>query len=160
MYYVRLTLLLFVVAGAPLVSAQTVTGAPSEQSSPPEGVFVWVTAPEVISQGDAFVLTIKIENAQISKPFAFSDVDVSGEYMDGFEIVELSPQPGDTYMGGGDLSMTFDGVLEPGETYDVRIRMRAKAAGIYIGDVDVWFMSSRSEMDFYTRVAQTRVIKK
>jgi len=118
-----------------------------------QGILIWVEAPKVQKVGDVFVVSIRLEN-WTTDPFKIEDVDLGAQYMNGFQLVEVSPRPSELDWSGGDLSMTYDRVVEPGNSFEMKLNVRAQRPGIYLGDVDVWFGLAQS----YTRIAQTRVL--
>lgn len=120
-----------------------------------QGILVWVEAPKVQKVGDTFVVSIRLEN-WTADPFKIEDVDLGALYMNGFQLVEVLPRPSELDWSGGDLSMTYDRVVESGKSFEMKLNVRAQRPGIYLGDVDVWFGLAQS----YTRIAQTRVLSK
>jgi hypothetical protein len=118
-----------------------------------QGILIWVETPRVQMVGDTFVVSIRLEN-WTADPFKVEDIDFGAQYIGGFQLVDALPRPSELDWSGGDLSMTYDRIVEPSKSFEMKLHLRAKRAGIYLGDVDVWFGLAQS----YSRIAQTRVL--
>jgi hypothetical protein len=118
-----------------------------------QGILIWVETPKVQKVGDTFVVSIRLEN-WTADPFKVGDVDFDAQYIGGFQLVDVMPRPSELDWSGGGLSMTYDRIVEPTKSFEMKLRLRAERAGIYLGDVDVWFGLAQS----YSRIAQTRVL--
>jgi len=123
-----------------------------ESLEDPEQILAWVTVPRSLSQGAPADLVVSIENGRIDRDLRMSSIEIYDEFLSGFEILSMNPEPRHKDHDWGVLSLEYPVDVPPGETWDLTIRLRAVKKGVFIGDVDIY------EGDrFLTRAAQARV---
>ena len=118
----------------------------------PENVMAWVSVPRSASKGESIVLRVEIENARPDRDLRLTGLEIGDEFLSGFKIVGYAPEPRNKDHSLGSLSLEYPIDIPPGEAREFTIKLRAKKAGVYIGDVDIM-----EGENFLTRVAQTRV---
>jgi hypothetical protein len=123
-----------------------------ELLSDPEDILAWVTAPRSARPGELVVVKVLIENARPDSVLRLSSIDIEGEFLAGFEIERITPAPRNRSPVLGGVELEYPRDLNPNETLEVEFTLRAKAAGVFIGDIDIYEGSK-----FLTRVAQVRV---
>lgn len=104
-----------------------------------EGMSVTLETPANVAVGDELVLRVSVKNERATNTLAMSDIDVADEYLEGFTIGAIEPQPKSSMHVPIDnsRSFTFDVEVPPGETRDFTFKLKAQRAGIFRGDVDV-----------------------
>jgi hypothetical protein len=118
----------------------------------PEHIMAWITLPRVAGKGDLVTLVVTIENGRVDRDFRLSSVEIWEEFLKGFAVVSISPEPRHQDGSPGSLRLEYPVDLAPGETWDLEVILRAERTGVFVGDVDV------DEGDrFLTRAAQIRV---
>ncbi len=118
----------------------------------PLGVLAWVEVPRAARAGDAVTLRLTVLNARPEKPFRITSVDIGDGFLEGFELLEVTPEPRQRDHSLGTLTMEYAVELAPDREWTLTLELRARQAGVFVGDVDVW------ESDrFLTRVAQIRL---
>ena len=128
---------------------QVVTIEPEE---PPEDIMAWVEMPKSVLEGESFVLRITIENGLAKEYYRISSVDIDTDFLHGFKIISIVPEPRHRDDDGGYLEIEFPVDLQPREDWEVEITLQAEKPGVYVGDVDIW-----AGDDYVTRIAQARV---
>lgn len=118
----------------------------------PKDILVWIEAPRVVKPGERATLKVSIENWRAKDALRLSSVDIADGFLKGFEIESITPEPRNKEHSLGTLSLEFPQDVKPNESLDIAIALRAKKAGVYVGDVDVAEGSK-----FLTRAAQVRV---
>jgi hypothetical protein len=120
----------------------------------PEGVWLNAEAPLDVRVGDTFELVIKVTNRLQDRDIALGDLDISDEYLRGFRIVSVTPDPRSTTIDDlNDCTTTRFGTdVGPGATAEFRFELRAERAGSYRGEVDQYV-----GMQFVTSVVETAV---
>ncbi len=114
----------------------------------PSGVALTVTTAPTSTPGAEFDLLVAVANQREGRAVAVGDIDLAEEYLHGFSVVRIEPEPA-SRTGG---SFTFDVSIPPGETRVFRFRLRARRAGTFRGDVDMW-----EGWRYLTAVAETTV---
>jgi hypothetical protein len=117
-----------------------------------EGVMVWVKMPRRVIEGEIAILEIIVENGRLKDDFLMSGIDVDDEFLDGFKVVSIYPEPRHRDHTYGVLELEYPVDLRPRETWELEITLRAEKPGIWIGEVDVG-----EGDDWITRIAQARV---
>ena len=118
----------------------------------PEDIMAWVNVPRIAEVGDTILLEIFVENGREKKEFKLSGFDILDEFLEGFHILDINPEPRHKDHSLGSLGLAYPIVLKPGETFQIELKLKAERAGIFIGDVDVM-----EGDEFLTRHAQIRV---
>ena len=117
-----------------------------------EDIMAWVTVPRMAKVGDTISLEIFVENGRKNDEFKLSEFDILDEFLRGFRVLEITPEPGRKDHSFGSLSLEYLNDLKPGETFRIELKLKAERAGVFIGDVDVV-----EGDEFLTRSAQIRV---
>ncbi|MEM7430935.1 MAG: hypothetical protein AAF351_03230 [Pseudomonadota bacterium] len=104
----------------------------------PEDILTWAELPRLAQQGEALTLTVTIENAREDEGFDLESVDLTWEFLDGYDVVSISPEPLDADNSMGSLTLYYNRVLEAGETMEVVFDLVAEKPGVHIGDVSIW----------------------
>lgn len=118
----------------------------------PKEIMAWVSVPRLAKIGDIISVKFSIENAREKKKFKLSGMDILDEFLVGFEILEISPEPRNKDHSFGYLALEYPNDLKAGDVFEIVIKLKAEKAGVFIGDIDI------NEGDKYlTRVFQTRV---
>jgi hypothetical protein len=118
----------------------------------PSQIMSWVELPRTVKQGDTFDLLVTIENGRTEDAFRLSEIFLGESFIAGFKILDLSPPPRNKDKSLGDWALEYPTDIPAGETREFQIRLRAKASGVFIGDIDIY-----EGERFLTRAAQTRV---
>jgi hypothetical protein len=118
----------------------------------PPRIMAWVDVPKSVTTNEPLTLRVTIENAREGETFKLSSIDLAKEFAAGFTIVGFSPEPRNKGEGPSAVSFEYPADIAAAQTRVFEIHLRAKAPGIYIGDVDVY-----EGERFLTRSAQTRV---
>jgi hypothetical protein len=112
---------------------------------------IWVEAPRTLQKGATATVSIKVLNAR-DTPFAFSGVTISAEYLGGFEVLGVDPNPIEMDQSFGDLDLAYDQTIGANQEWNAQIELRAVKSGAFVGDVDIEFHNTS-----FTRTAQTQV---
>lgn len=118
----------------------------------PKEIMAWVNVPRIAKVGDTISLEIIVENGRKKEPFKLSEFEILDEFLAGFHILEITPKPRHRDHSFGALSLAYPKRLEPGETFQIELKLKAEQAGVFIGEVEV----SEGD-DFLTRFVQIRV---
>ncbi len=104
-----------------------------------EGMSVTLETPSNVAVGDEVVLRVSVKNERATEPLSLTDIDVADEYLEGFTVGAIEPQPKSSMHVPIDnsRSFTFNAEVPPGETRDFIFTLKAQRAGIFRGDVDV-----------------------
>ncbi|MEM0926429.1 MAG: hypothetical protein AAGJ83_10365 [Planctomycetota bacterium] len=111
-----------------------------------------VSAPVVVQQGDEFVMTVTAANSD-RQPIVLDSIDISDEFLAGFRLVEVQPEPIDTMSIFGMQSWEFGESVAAGDSIDITFTFQAMQPGQYVGDVDV----CNPNQDFTTAIADVLV---
>jgi hypothetical protein len=122
----------------------------------PEDVFVCVETPAEILEGKVFTLNISVENRRTDQVFEIEDLILEHSYMTGFEFIRVRPVPEEIEDPEEEPSLRYDMVLPACARQEFNIRLRAKKAGVYLGEVDLHEVDG----EYATRTLQTEVIAK
>jgi hypothetical protein len=119
-----------------------------------KGVGVAVNTPTDVATGQTFQLSVSVTNERPRKVMALSDIDIAEEYLAGFTVSTIEPQPKSSMHVPFDnsRSFTFGVKIPPGTTKVFTFNLRAEKPGVYRGDVDVC-----EGARFITSMAQTSV---
>lgn len=122
-----------------------------------KGVAVSVDGPTDVVVGETFELKVTVTNERPRKAVALSDIDIAEEYLEGFTVSTIEPQPKSSAHVPIDnsRSFTFGVSISAGASRTFAFALRAEKAGLYRGDVDVC-----EGMRFITGMAQTSVKEK
>jgi len=84
------------------------------------------------------VITLKVTATNIGEDTAtLGSIDVYDTFLEGFDVVRITPKPKNESGIFGFQSYYFDGFLmEPGESATVSFELKASKAGTWEGDVD------------------------
>lgn len=124
----------------------------------PKDIMVWVEAPDEVAKGKTIEVEVRVKNARRKEAFAIWSVDFEDAYLDGFRFEGASPEPDDVDHSEGRLTLAHEIVLAPGDVQYFRVKLTAKKAGVFIGDVDVWEADGDDEPgDCVSRAAQTEI---
>jgi len=116
----------------------------------PAGIMTWVDMPRKASVGDEIDLRVLIKNTRESKKFVIDTLDIGDKFIDGFEILSIEPKPSEIDTSYDTTTLEYPISIAAGDQLDIVLKLKAKASGVFIGDVDVW----EDNDDFLTRYAQ------
>lgn len=119
-----------------------------------KGVGMAVNGPTDVAVGQSFQLSVSVTNERPRKVMALSDIDLAEEYLAGFTVSTIEPQPKSSMHVPFDntRSFTFGVPIPPGTSRVFTFTLRAEKPGLYRGDVDVC-----EGARFITGMAQTSV---
>jgi hypothetical protein len=122
-----------------------------------KGVGMAVNGPTDVVVGQTFQLSVSVTNERPRKAMALSDIDIAEEYLAGFTVSTIEPQPKSSMHVPFDnsRSFTFGVKIPPGTARVFTFTLRAEKPGLYRGDVDVC-----EGARFITGMAQTSVKEK
>ena len=124
--------------------------ATSLNNSPPFAVTI--DAPHNVRLREEFTLNAVVANPT-DGPLNLGSIDFYDSLLDGFAVVSVDPQPSDKDHLFGFLSLYFYETIEPGDSFNFSMRLRAKDPGVWTGDVDFCTPSE----DFMTSQLTIRV---
>lgn len=123
----------------------------------PEGILLWASAPGSATVGERLTLMITIENTRQEAPFFLKDIDIAGDYLQGFTIEDVQPAPVNSDTVNGDLTLEYNTTIPARSSQRFYIQLLPETPGVYVGDVDVWGTEEEEESRFCTARAQTKV---
>ena len=96
----------------------------------PEGLWLTADAPDSVNVGDTFKLIIKATNRLSDREIKLGDLDISDDYLEGFAILSVTPDPKSTEVDTfNDCTTTrFTVTLPPGATVEFQFELRAERA--------------------------------
>ena len=120
----------------------------------PEGLWLTVEAPDAVKVGDTFKLVVRATNRLSDREIELGDLDIEDQYLDGFVIVSISPDPKSTELDTFNdcMAVRFAVTLPPGSTAEFEFELRAQRVGQYRGQVDQFV-----GLQFLSMVVQTTV---
>jgi hypothetical protein len=71
-----------------------------------------------------------------AKDLKFAELDIYDTFLDGFEVVSVSPKPKSKERIFGIVTYGFSRKLKPAESMAIEFELRAKETGIWTGGVD------------------------
>jgi hypothetical protein len=104
-------------------------------NSKPPSFEIEVDHPGVVELGEIMDLKISVKNTGAGS-ISLANVDIYDEFADGFEILDVIPTPGSSERISGYYSYNLFKSLAPGEAHVLTLKMRAKAVGLWSGDID------------------------
>ena len=122
----------------------------------PEGLWLTVDAPERVTVGEKCSLVVKASNRLPDRALELGDLDISSDYLKGFTVVAVRPEPKSTELDGFlEVRTTrFAQTLQAGTSAEFVFELRAEAAGRYQGQVDQYV-----GMQFASAVVTTTVTR-
>ena len=111
-----------------------------------------IATPASVAVNSTFDAVVTAENTH-SDQIVLDSIDVEAVFLEGFQVVSVSPKPSETYSIFGYRTWEFDQAVEPGEKVEVTFTLRAVQQGHYTGDVDV----CNPNQDFQTVFADVMV---
>ena len=97
-----------------------------------------ISAPVEVAVGDEFEMTVTVTNPN-DATVTLDSIDIYYSFLDGFQVVSVSPSPGDTtdFEMLDFRSWDFGNTIAPGDELDIVYKLRAIQPGHYSGDVDI-----------------------
>lgn len=106
--------------------------------------------PETMQLGEVVEVKVSVRNNG-ANDVELANVDFYDELMNGFEIIDLTPKPSSQEKLWGYHSYNIRKKLAPGDVYDLTLKMRAKEAGLWAGDIDACNMM-QNMVTHYTEI--------
>ena len=91
--------------------------------------------PETVQLGEVVDVKVSVRNNG-ANDVELANVDFYDELMNGFEIIDVTPRPSSQEKLWGYHSYNIRKKLAPGDVCDLTLKMRAKEAGLWAGDID------------------------
>ena len=122
----------------------------------PDGLWLTADAPDAVQVGDTFKLVVQATNQLSDREIKLGDLDISDDYLRGFAIVSVTPDPKSTSIDTFNdcTSMRFAVTLPPGATAEFVFELRAERAGRYRGEVDQFVGAQLLSMVVQTTVSR------
>lgn len=95
-----------------------------------------VDHPDVVEVGETLTVKVTVMNDG-TKDLKFAELDLYDTFLDGFEVVAVSPKPKTKERFFGIFTYGFSRTLKPAESFGIEFELRAKEAGLWTGGVDV-----------------------
>lgn len=122
--------------------------------SGPAPFAVSVDAPDSVTVGEEFELAVTVQNVHDTAA-QLGSIDIYDSFLDGFDVVSVSPEPTEE-LGVLDFrSFYFEEELGVNESTVVVYTLKAAQAGLWSGDVDCCTPSE----NFSTATAVVRVVE-
>ncbi|MDF7797934.1 hypothetical protein P4C99_00565 [Pontiellaceae bacterium B1224] len=104
-----------------------------------KGVSLSIESPLDVKVGEEFELKLNVTNERETKRLNISDIDISGDYIEGFILISTDPAPRSSMIIPffEDISYTFGTPVQAGETKTFTFVFRAEQEGVFRGDIDV-----------------------
>lgn len=118
----------------------------------PRDILAWVELPRSVARDEQVTLTLTLLNARTQGNFLVSAVDIGVGFLDGFEVIAVTPEPHAREYALGALALTLSVDLAPGAEWTLEVRLQPRSVGVFVGDIDIWAGDR-----FLTRVAQLQV---
>jgi len=146
-----------VVAGLGLILLVVVIFLVAHMAQDVEGISVNVQGPTDVAMGETFGLKVVVTNERAGKSLEVSSIDIAEEYLAGFSVISMDPEPASSTHIPIDesRSFAFNADIPAGESRTFLFNLRAEKAGLYRGDVDTC-----EGMRFISTMAQTSVKEK
>jgi hypothetical protein len=137
----RLAIIIIVILGLLLAAALTCVGAGwyfvAHVAKPPENVAYTVVTPEAVAVGETFTIDVVVSNND-TKPRTLVAVDLYRPLIEGVSVLDASPPwKSESDDGMFMLSLSYEIVLQPGETRTIVLNCEGTRAGTWEGDIDV-----------------------
>jgi hypothetical protein len=123
-----------------------------EDLGAPHEILAWVDLPRAVAPGEPVSLQLTVFNGRAQGVFQVTSVDIADGFLDGFEVLTISPTPHAREHALGVLALALPADIAPGAAWQLEIRLKPRRAGVFVGDVDIWAGGR-----FLTRVAQLHV---
>jgi hypothetical protein len=123
-----------------------------EDLDAPHEILAWVDLPRAVALGDPVSLQLTVVNGRAQGVFQLTSIDIGDGFLDGFEVLAISPTPHAREHALGVLALALPADIAPGAEWQLEIRLKPRRAGVFVGDVDIWAGGR-----FLTRVAQLQV---
>lgn len=94
-----------------------------------------VEYPDVVEVGETLTLKVTVANDG-TKDLRFAELDLYDTFLDGFEVVSVSPKPKSKERIFGIVTYGFSRKLKPAESMPIEFKLRAKETGMWTGGVD------------------------
>ena len=86
--------------------------------------------------GEEFDLVMKTRNLHMD-PIRLDSIDVDFAFLEGFEVISITPTPEEPMDIFGQRSWAFTDTVAAGDSLDVVFTLKAVREGHYVGDIDV-----------------------
>lgn len=111
-------------------------------------------APTRVALDSEFELVVTVSNPH-PKPMTLDSIDLYEDFLEGFQVLSITPEPSDSNAYGGMRSWEFGDSISPGDELKIRFELRAVEEGRFKGDLDV----CNPKMDYRTLVPDIVVRK-
>jgi len=96
---------------------------------------VTIESPTEVKREEVFTISIDVTNPS-DETITLGSIDIYNSLLEGFEIVKIEPNPEETDSLFDFHTAYFSHVLSPEDKFRATYTLRAKAAGLWIGDID------------------------
>jgi hypothetical protein len=96
-----------------------------------------VAYPDVVETGETFTLDVKITN-EGANDLKLAELDLYDTFLDGFEVIAVSPKPRTKERVFGIVTYGFSRNLKPTESMGIEIELRAKETGLWLVGIDAY----------------------
>jgi len=104
----------------------------------PAGIMVWVDMPATVKVGEKLAINLLVKNTRKNKDFKIDTLDLAKKFTNGFEFISVEPKPRDIDKSMDTIELQYPLIVKAGEELKVKILLRAKFKGAFIGDIDFW----------------------
>ena len=111
-----------------------------------------LSAPSVVQLDSTFTVVVTTTNNH-NEAIVLDSIDIQDSFLEGFQVIEVQPEPADTTHIFNFRSWDFGSAVSPGESQEIRFTMKAVQEGHFSGDVDV----CNPNQDFTTMIADVVV---
>ena len=95
-----------------------------------------LSAPSTAQLDSTLTLVVTATNNH-TKAIVLDSIDIQDSFLDGFQVIDVNPEPADTTHIFGMRSWDFGSAVPPGDSQVIRFTMKAIQEGHFSGDVDV-----------------------
>ena len=96
---------------------------------------VTIDAPNEIKKNEIFTISIDVANPSEEK-ITLGSIDVYDSLLEGFEIIKIEPTPYEVSSQFGFQTAYFSQEIDPRDSFNATYTLKAKSAGLWIGDID------------------------
>ncbi len=119
----------------------------------PADIMTWIDMPRAVDLGKTFDITVIVENGRADRPLKMNAVDINDDLLAGIEVIAVTPEPRSAdHYADGYVRLEYPIDIEPGNTWQVVISVRARQSGVFIDDIDIV-----EGQRFLSRSAQIRI---
>lgn len=111
-----------------------------------------LSAPSTVQVDSTLTLVVTATNNH-TQAIVLDSIDIQDSFLDGFQVIEVNPEPADTTHIFGMRSWDFGSAVPPGDSQVIHFTMKAIQEGHFSGDVDV----CNPNQDFTTVIADVVV---